>query len=58
MVMVDKIESRLREAAGYRKQTGQPFVTVSYAQSLDGSIATRLGRPMAISSPNPRLTIP
>ena len=51
MVMMDKIESRLREAAGYSKQTGQPFVTVSYAQSLDGSIATRPGRPMALSSP-------
>jgi riboflavin-specific deaminase C-terminal domain len=51
MVMMDKIESRLREAAGYSKQTKQPFVTVSYAQSLDGSIATRLGKPMALSSP-------
>jgi len=51
MVMMDKIESRLLEAAGYNKRTGQPFVTVSYAQSLDGSIATRPGRPMALSSP-------
>jgi len=51
MVMMDKIESRLREGAEYSKQTGQPFVTVSYAQSLDGSIATRSGRPMVLSSP-------
>lgn len=31
--------------------TGQPFVTVSYAQSLDGSIGTVAGRPLAISGP-------
>lgn len=51
MAMMDDIESRLREAAAYSEQTGQPFVTVSYAQSLDGSIAARPGRPMALSSP-------
>jgi 3,4-dihydroxy 2-butanone 4-phosphate synthase/GTP cyclohydrolase II len=51
MAMMDDIESRLREAAEYSEQTGQPFVTVSYAQSLDGSIAARPGRPMALSSP-------
>jgi len=51
MAMMDDIESRLREAAAYSKQTGKPFVTVSYAQSLDGSIAARPGRPMALSSP-------
>lgn len=28
-----------------------PFVTLSYAQSLDGSIATRPGRPLALSGP-------
>jgi 3,4-dihydroxy 2-butanone 4-phosphate synthase/GTP cyclohydrolase II len=51
MAIIDDIESRLREAASYCKQTGQPFVTVSYAQSLDGSIAARPGKPMALSSP-------
>ena len=29
----------------------RPFVTVSYAQSLDGSIASELGAPIQISSP-------
>jgi 3,4-dihydroxy 2-butanone 4-phosphate synthase/GTP cyclohydrolase II len=29
----------------------RPFVTLSYAQSLDGSIAQRDGRPLALSSP-------
>jgi riboflavin-specific deaminase-like protein len=50
MAMMDDIESRLREATAYSKLTGRPFVTVSYAQSLDGSIAARPGRPMALSS--------
>ena len=30
---------------------GRPFVTLSYAQSLDGSIAARRGEPTAISGP-------
>jgi 3,4-dihydroxy 2-butanone 4-phosphate synthase/GTP cyclohydrolase II len=51
MLMMDEIESRLREASAYRRYTGKPFVTVSYAQSLDGSIAARPGRPMVLSSP-------
>jgi 3,4-dihydroxy 2-butanone 4-phosphate synthase/GTP cyclohydrolase II len=29
----------------------RPFITLSYAQSLDGSIAHRDGRPLALSSP-------
>jgi GTP cyclohydrolase II len=29
----------------------RPFITLSYAQSLDGSIAARDGRPLALSSP-------
>jgi GTP cyclohydrolase II len=30
---------------------GRPFITLSYAQSLDGSIAARRGEPTAISGP-------
>ncbi|HEX7118847.1 MAG TPA: RibD family protein [Longimicrobiales bacterium] len=32
----------------------RPFVTLTYAQSLDGSIALRRGRPMALSGPDAR----
>jgi 3,4-dihydroxy 2-butanone 4-phosphate synthase/GTP cyclohydrolase II len=31
--------------------TNRPFITLSYAQSLDGSIAAADGRPLALSSP-------
>jgi 3,4-dihydroxy 2-butanone 4-phosphate synthase/GTP cyclohydrolase II len=31
--------------------TGRPFVTLTYAQSLDGSIAAAPGRPLALSGP-------
>lgn len=30
---------------------GRPFITLSYAQSVDGSIAARRGRPLALSGP-------
>src|SRR5690606_10285843 len=30
---------------------GRPFVTLSYAQSLDGSIAIRSGEPLVLSGP-------
>lgn len=33
----------------YFSETGRPFVTLSYAQSLDGSIASSSGDPMRIS---------
>jgi len=37
--------------SAYQRQTGRPFVTLSYTQSLDGSIADRPGRPLALSGP-------
>ncbi len=39
----------LQSAAAHRRRTGRPLVTLSYAQSLDGSIADRPGRPLALS---------
>jgi 3,4-dihydroxy 2-butanone 4-phosphate synthase/GTP cyclohydrolase II len=33
----------------HRRQTGRPYVTLTYAQSLDGAIATRPGHPLALS---------
>jgi GTP cyclohydrolase II len=41
---------RLAQAAGHRQRMGRPFVTLSYAQSLDGCITDRPGQPLALSS--------
>jgi len=47
--IMEQINKPLSTAAAYRQRTGRPFVTLSYAQSLDGSIAARPGRPLALS---------
>ncbi len=39
------------EATTHRRRTGRPFVTLSYAQSLDGCIAARPGQPFLLSGP-------
>lgn len=39
----------LARMVGHRQRTGRPFVTLSYAQSVDGCIAARLGQPLALS---------
>ncbi len=49
--ILDQVGECLRSAAAHRRRTGRPFVTLSYAQSLDGSIADRPGRPLALSGP-------
>ena len=38
-----------QKVADRRRHTGRPFVTLSYAQSVDGSIAARPGQPLALS---------
>lgn len=43
------IKSLLKDAEAYRKRHGRPLVTLSYAQSLDGSIAARRGHPLRLS---------
>jgi GTP cyclohydrolase II len=43
-----KIRSCLKNAPG-RTNGDRPYVTLSYAQSIDGSIASRPGRPLALS---------
>jgi 3,4-dihydroxy 2-butanone 4-phosphate synthase/GTP cyclohydrolase II len=48
---MDKIDTLIRDTEGRRRLTGRPFVTLTYAQSLDGSIAARSGRPLALSGP-------
>lgn len=49
--ILDQVCECLQSAAAHRRRTGRPFVTLSYAQSLDGSIAYRPGRPLALSGP-------
>jgi 3,4-dihydroxy 2-butanone 4-phosphate synthase/GTP cyclohydrolase II len=39
------------QARRCRQNQGRPLVTLTYAQSLDGSIAARAGHPLAISGP-------
>jgi 3,4-dihydroxy 2-butanone 4-phosphate synthase/GTP cyclohydrolase II len=48
MEPVDRI---LDELNNLQKPSGRPLVTLSYAQSLDGSIAARRGFPLALSGP-------
>jgi len=46
---MDFIEPFLRAAPAHRCRTGRPFVTLSYAQSLDGCISARAGVALALS---------
>jgi riboflavin-specific deaminase-like protein len=43
------IRTLLSTAADHRRETGRPLVTLSYAQSLDGSISGRPGEALALS---------
>lgn len=43
------IEQWLEQSAEHVQQKGRPLVTVSYAQSLDGSITAKRGQPLALS---------
>jgi 3,4-dihydroxy 2-butanone 4-phosphate synthase/GTP cyclohydrolase II len=45
------IEALLAGAEAKREKSGCPLVTLSYAQSLDGSIAARRGEPLRLSGP-------
>jgi 3,4-dihydroxy 2-butanone 4-phosphate synthase/GTP cyclohydrolase II len=44
-------EDILAQAADYQQVTGRPLVTLTYAQSLDGSLTARRGQPLALSGP-------
>jgi GTP cyclohydrolase II len=43
------IAALAQKAAERHRHTGRPFVTLSYAQSVDGSIAASPGQPLALS---------
>jgi 3,4-dihydroxy 2-butanone 4-phosphate synthase/GTP cyclohydrolase II len=45
------LETLPARAAVHRQRTGRPFVTLTYAQSLDGSIAADPGQPLPLSGP-------
>ena len=47
--VMDRVKTTLAAASEHRQRTGRPLVTLSYAQSLDGSIADRPGRPLSLS---------
>jgi len=48
---IDGLQVVLSQLADSRFRRERPFVLVSYAQSIDGSIATRDRRPLQISGP-------
>jgi len=43
------VEQFVAHAKEHRERAGRPLVTLSYAQSIDGSIAARRGKPLALS---------
>ncbi len=49
--MINFIKSLPAVSADHHARTGLPFVTLSYAQSLDGSIAARRGEALGLSGP-------
>lgn len=49
MDFVEKAVSLPLHGASHRQRTGRPYVTLTYAQSLDGAIAARPGHPLALS---------
>lgn len=49
--MIDDVLKATNARLSAAAPADRPFVTLSYAQSLDGSIALGDGRPLALSSP-------
>ena len=48
---IEDFRTVIDKAREFRKINGRPFITVSYAQSLDGSIATASRQQMQLSGP-------
>lgn len=49
--ILSELHFRLEDAATHAFRRSRPFVTLAYAQSLDGSIAGEGNRPLSLSSP-------
>lgn len=49
--LAQRVDDLRRRALAYAEERGLPFVTLSYAQSLDGSVAAAPGSPLALSGP-------
>lgn len=47
--LISIVQSRIEQSSRSAGRNGFPYVTLSYAQSVDGSIAYRQGRPLALS---------
>ncbi|MGD2099832.1 MAG: dihydrofolate reductase family protein [Desulfobacterales bacterium] len=48
---IEDLQAQLHYAAQFRARYDRPFITVSYAQSIDGSIASRNNEPLKLSGP-------
>ena len=48
---LQSLDALSARAAAHHQRTGRPFVTLTYAQSLDGSIAVSPGQPLSLSGP-------
>ena len=48
---IEDLKAQLHCAGQFRAKYQRPFITVSYAQSIDGSIASRKREPIALSGP-------
>jgi len=48
---IEGLKIRMQDTAAFRAKYHRPFITVSYAQSVDGSIASRRKEPIALSGP-------
>jgi 3,4-dihydroxy 2-butanone 4-phosphate synthase/GTP cyclohydrolase II len=49
--VVERVLGDLRAAEARRRPAGRPFVTLAWAQSVDGSIALEAGKRLALSGP-------
>ena len=48
---IERCQERLTQAETFRHKTGRPFILISYAQSVNGSIASRSREPIQLSGP-------